>query len=163
MAMARRRVDFDQRVAGYQREAATAAILMNQAIVIATHTERPILPDAVLHLYQTVNWPWVSRQPALLAKVLATGPAVGAWDGERLIGFARAVTDGYFRAYIEDVVVHPTYQRQGIGRQLLSHLLGELPQIDVVSLFCQTDLAPFYEQFGFKVRGKQIVLHKNKS
>lgn len=131
-------------------------------MIIATYAEHPILPAAVLHLYKTVNWPWVSRPPAVLATVLAAEPAVGAWDGDRLVGFARAVTDGYFRAYIEDVVVHPDYQRQGIGRQLLTRLLDELAQIDVISLFCQTELAPFYERLGFKVRGKQVVLHRNK-
>lgn len=135
---------------------------MNQPIVIATHSERPIPPAALLDLYQAVHWSWVSRPPEVLATVLASGPAVGAWDGERLIGFVRAVTDGHFRAYIEDVAVHPAYQRRGIGRQLLAQLLDILVHIDVISLFCQADLAPFYAQLEFKARGNQVVLHRNK-
>jgi ribosomal protein S18 acetylase RimI-like enzyme len=63
------------------------------------------------------------------------GLAVGAWEDERLIGFARAVSDGVFRAYIEDVVVHENYRRSGIGQKLLSRLMNELSDIETVSLF----------------------------
>lgn len=134
---------------------------MNQTIAILTHTERAIPPSAVLALYRVVAWLWISRPPDVLATVLDHHPAVGAWDGERLIGFARAVTDGHFRAYIEDVIVHPDYQRQHIGQELMAHLLTSLTHIDVISLFCQSELRPFYEQLGFQARGQQMVLHKN--
>lgn len=129
-------------------------------IVLASHTQRAIDPAAVLHVYATVGWPWVNREPDLLAVVLTTHPAVGAWAGEQLIGFARAVTDGHFRAYIEDVAVDPAYQRQGVGRQLLTGLLAMLTHIDTISLFCQADLVPLYRDLGFKPRGNQVVLHR---
>ncbi len=135
--------------------------MIDQTIVIAPHTQRAIQPDAVLNLYKTVGWPWVNRQADLLAIVLDSEPAIGGWHGDQLIGFARAVTDGHFRAYIEDVAVHPAYQRQGIGRQLLGCLLGILAHIDTISLFCQTDLVPFYTDLGFVPRGNQFVLHRS--
>ncbi len=134
--------------------------MTNQTIVIASHQECAIDSAAVIALYAAVDWPWVNRQPAFLTTVLATAPAVGAWDGTRLVGFARAVTDGYFRAYIEDVAIHPAYQRRGIGRRLLTELLTHLAHIDTISLFCQADLAPFYTDLGFRQRGNQVVLHR---
>jgi GNAT superfamily N-acetyltransferase len=44
---------------------------------------------------------------------------ITAWDGERLVGILRALTDGAYSAYIADLAVHPDYQRQGVGKQLL--------------------------------------------
>jgi len=133
---------------------------MNQPkIVVATYAQRAIDPNAILQLYKAVGWPWINRERAVLAIVLNADPAVGAWDGQALIGFARAVTDGHFRAYIEDVAVHPVYQRQSIGRQIMAQLLSELTHIDTISLFCQNDLVSFYTDLGFKRRGNQVVLH----
>ncbi|MFL0583850.1 GNAT family N-acetyltransferase [Solibacillus silvestris] len=66
--------------------------------------------------------------------------SVGAWKNDVLIGFARAVSDGKFRAYIEDVAILKEFQKLGTGTKLVSILLEELSQIDVISLFCEYDL-----------------------
>lgn len=63
--------------------------------------------------------------PAQLAELLAGSRwVVSAWDGERLVGFARAISDGVSNAYVSTVAVHPDYQRRGIGRALLERLLA---------------------------------------
>jgi hypothetical protein len=69
---------------------------------IASQAERPIDPSAVLELYASEQW-WPERTRSQVADVLRTGPAVGAWTAHRLVGFARAVTDGVFRVYVEDL------------------------------------------------------------
>lgn len=38
-----------------------------------------------------------------------------ALDGHRLVGAARALSDGEYHATVYDVVVHPEYQRRGVG------------------------------------------------
>jgi len=65
---------------------------------------------------------WTAEQ---VSSVLGHSPAVGAWDGWDLVGFALAVSDGILRAYVEDVVVSPYWCRRGIGRALLAALLGD--------------------------------------
>jgi hypothetical protein len=47
------------------------------------------------------------RTAGQVSAVLRASPAVGAWHGQDLVGFARAVTDGILRAYVEDVVASP--------------------------------------------------------
>jgi ribosomal protein S18 acetylase RimI-like enzyme len=90
---------------------------------ITLHQKRPITPHAVRELYVTVGW-WPERQEQEIAYVLDADLAVGAWDGDRLVGFARAVSDGRFHAYIDDVLVYPDYQREGLGSLLLTELLA---------------------------------------
>ena len=126
---------------------------------IAFHTERPIDAHALRALYDQANW-WPNRQPAAIADMLDHAIAVGVWDHTQLIAFARAVADGHFRAYIEDVVVHPAYRRQGIAVQMLGRLLDTLTHIETISLFCTPDLIALYEQLGFKAYRSQCVMHR---
>ena len=43
---------------------------------------------------------------------------VTAWDGGKLVGVARSITDFHYACYLSDLAVDCDYQRQGIGRQL---------------------------------------------
>jgi ribosomal protein S18 acetylase RimI-like enzyme len=128
-------------------------------VQIALHSERPIDAQAVQALYAVAHW-WPQRSADALAQVLDQHPAVGLWDAAALIGFARAVTDGAFRAYIEDVVVHPAYRRQGLARALVARLLAALEHIETISLFCTPEVHALYAQLGFKARQGQLVMHR---
>ena len=100
---------------------------------------------------------------AQIGAILERDDAVGAWDGERLVGFARALSDGHFHAYIEDVMVHPNYRRQGIADRLLRRLVDALADVDTLTLFCGADLVPLYERHNFRAFAKQTVLHRSRS
>ena len=55
---------------------------------------------------------------------------VSAWDGEALVGLARAVSDGATSAVIHSVMVEPAWRRQGVGRELRRRLMaGRSPRI----------------------------------
>ncbi len=131
---------------------------MNPEVVVASHAHRPIPADEVLALYRGQGW-WPERTALQVNRALAAGPAVGAWHEEALAGFARAVTDGELRAYVEDVVVAEPFRGTGVGRSLVRSLLDQLGSIPVVSLFCSRDLVPFYEGTDFRST-TQVVLHR---
>ena len=126
---------------------------------IRFHDERPIAAAAVVALNLAVGW-WQERGEDRVAAIL-TPLAVGAWTDDQLIGFARAVSDGVTRAYVEDVMVHPDHRRLGVATDVLERLLERLADIDVVSLFCANDLVSVYVQSGFKAT-RQIVLHRSR-
>lgn len=126
--------------------------------VVATHGLREIPAESVMHLYRMADW-WPERTAEQVSAVLDTSPAVGAWHGRSLVGFARAVTDGILRAYVEDVVVAPDWRDRGIGRALLAGLMEQLRPIPVVTLFCSPDLVRYYEASSFK-RTRQVVMHR---
>lgn len=71
-----------------------------------------------------------------------------AMDGLKLVGAARALSDGEYHATIYDVVVHPDYQRRGIGSRLMKELLAVLPVWRVL-LVADRDVQPFYRRLGF--------------
>jgi GNAT superfamily N-acetyltransferase len=127
-------------------------------VEVLLSSERPIPADAVRALYDAVGW-FPERTGADIEAVLAENLAVGAWLGDRLVGFARAISDRRIHAYIDDVVVEPEHQRRGIGGTLVKRLLDALADVREVSLFCGEENVSFYETLGFRVWESQRVLH----
>ncbi|ARY91983.1 MULTISPECIES: GNAT family N-acetyltransferase [Lacticaseibacillus] len=113
---------------------------------------RKLDDEAVLALYQAVGWVMYTRDPAKLKRALAQSLMVlGAFDGDRLVGLIRAVGDGETILFIQDLLVHPGYQRQGIGRQLVKALVDHFPEVRQRVLLTddQPDTRAFYEKIGF--------------
>ena len=71
-----------------------------------------------------------------------------AWDNDKLVGCVRVLTDGYFFGTITEHLVLPSYQKQGIGRELMSLAFETSP----TSLFfgAQPDAVAFYEKIGYE-------------
>ncbi len=88
-------------------------------------------------------------------------PVISVWDEERLIGFARATSDGIYRATIWDVVIHPDYRGAGLGRKLVETVLSHprMNRVERVYLMT-THQQRFYERIGFECNSSTtMVLH----
>jgi ribosomal protein S18 acetylase RimI-like enzyme len=72
-----------------------------------------------------------------------------AFDGDRLIGASRAITDGEYHGLIYDVAVLPEYQGRGIGRRMMRELLDRLP-VWRVMLVADENVQGFYRGLGFQ-------------
>ncbi|WP_029186171.1 GNAT family N-acetyltransferase [Streptococcus suis] len=118
-----------------------------------TYKQHPQLDfQAVLDLYASVGWSNYTDRPAMLQKALEHSLFVlAAYDGDRLVGLLRAVGDGHSIVFIQDILVLPTYQRQGIGRQLLEHAITHFPGIYQLHLLTDNTekTRSFYEAIGF--------------
>ena len=92
----------------------------------------------VLALYRAAGW-FAQDDPApQLDAMIANSFAVSAaFDASgRLLGMARALSDGVSDAYILDVVVAPDHRRQGIGRRLVSTLADHLASFGIDWIVC---------------------------
>jgi len=76
---------------------------------------------------------------------------VYALDGDRVVGTARALSDGVCNAYIVDMWTQSSYRRRGIGRHMLE-LLCQALKGQHVYLFTD-DQQEFYAACGFSQRG----------
>ncbi|MEI6065084.1 MAG: GNAT family N-acetyltransferase, partial [Pseudanabaena sp. ELA748] len=65
-------------------------------------------------------------------------PVVTIWDGEKLIGHARATSDGIYRATIWDVVVDPHYRGTGLGRKLVQTVIAHPHVCNVERVYLMT-------------------------
>ena len=109
---------------------------------------RPIPPDELHRLFALTNWT-NTRTTADIQSILANSVCVGAWQGNELVGFARAITDDLTRAFIEDVIVAEDRRGRGIGLALMRALLGRLSHVQEILLDCEAGLVGYYAQVGF--------------
>lgn len=121
---------------------------------MVTFSERQdIDPAQLARLYAQAPWA-AGRSEADVREMLAhTDLALSVWDGPRLVGFGRVLTDYVYRASIWDVIVDQDYQGQDIGTQIMQRILNH-PSLKRVELFwlCTRDKQAFYEKLGFSAK-----------
>lgn len=118
-------------------------------------------PSEYLLLRKLVGW---GEMPIdIIEKALTKNIyAVCAYNeiGE-IVGSARIVGDGGLCFYIQDVMVHPQFQKQGIGTGLLVKVMEYLkinaPYNSYIGLMAAKDLEHFYQKFGFQTRSNEFM------
>ena len=86
--------------------------------------------EQLLELYTDAGWIAYTSDPDRLERAVRQSQAVyPAWDGSRLAGLLRAVGDGETILYVQDLLVHTRYRRQGIGRALLERVRADFAHV----------------------------------
>ena len=115
--------------------------------------ERSVSIDDILHLYQAVGWTNYTNQPQMLEKALSHSLATYlARDDEEIVGLVRLVGDGFSSILVQDLIVLPSYQRQGIGSNLMKEALADYKdayQIQLATEQTEKTLG-FYHSLGFE-------------
>ena len=109
--------------------------------------------EDVLHLYQAVGWTNYTNQPKMLEQSLSHSLVIYlALDGDAVVGLIRLVGDGFSSVLVQDLIVLPNYQRQGIGSSLMKEALGNFKEAYQVQLATeQTEKnVGFYRSMGFE-------------
>lgn len=80
----------------------------------------------ILGLYTSVGWTNYTDNPEMLRNAYLNSLKIyGAYVDDKLIGIIRVVGDGYSVIFIQDLLVHPEFQRKGVGTLLLKKVLCE--------------------------------------
>jgi ribosomal protein S18 acetylase RimI-like enzyme len=110
----------------------------------------PVDLEQLARLFDSVGWQHRTRDPERLAQMVRGSLyGVSALDGGSLVGYARAVSDGAFNAYVSTVAVLPEFQRRGIGRELLRRLMAGRETVQFV-LHAPPHVQAFYLRCGFR-------------
>ena len=108
--------------------------------------------EEILHLYEKVGWTNYTSNPEMLKNAYDNSLKIlAAYDSEILIGIIRAVGDGFSILYIQDILVLPEYQRQGVGTALMEEMLETYKHVyQKVLLTDDTEKTiAFYKSIGF--------------
>jgi GNAT superfamily N-acetyltransferase len=85
---------------------------------------------------------------------------ITAWDGEKLIGISRSLTDFAYVAYLADLAVDQKYQKSGIGKQLIEETQARLGSECMIVLLAAPKANEYYEHIGFEHNPRAWTLKK---
>ena len=74
---------------------------------------------------------------------------VSAWDGDRLVGIARALTDFSYCCYLSDLGVDRDYQHQGLGKKMINMIRDRLGDTVTLLLLSAPESMEYYPKVGF--------------
>ena len=115
-----------------------------------SNDKNKMTPESVKLLIEQTYW--ASNRPLdIIAASIENSVCYGAFDSDsnKLIGFARVVTDFYTCYYICDVIVDETYRGKGIGKAIIDTITSN-PQFDKLEgLLITRDAHGLYSQYGF--------------
>lgn len=118
-------------------------------------------PEKLDQLWSAIGWKprGIQKWQEVLSK---SSYMCSAWDNENLIGTGRILEDGIMCMFY-DIGVHPDYQGQKVGSQIMERLIDQVKDKDYASigLFAWEENPanlPFYKKFGFeKSSGMELI------
>ncbi|NLT74738.1 MAG: GNAT family N-acetyltransferase [Chloroflexi bacterium] len=120
---------------------------------LRTGSDIPV--QQLITLYDSVGWKAYTtsrRRPDLPKALQNSSFVVSAWSGDTLVGLARGLSDDVSVVYLQDVLVLPGYQCQGIGTRLVQACLERYRHVRMCVLLADDEerSARFYESLGFQ-------------
>lgn len=117
------------------------------------------IPEAeVKRLLEEADWGQGRTLPSITQQLQSSDIIFSVWDGDRMVSFARVLTDSSYAVIILDFIVAKTHQGQGVGGRLVKAILGhpDLLGIKKWVAFSPTNQG-FFEQFSFEKSGEMMV------
>ena len=109
----------------------------------------PVPAKQIADLRQCVGWN--RMESAYKNPMMVSYAHIAVYDNSQLIGYIDSVSNCVTDAYIQDLMVHPDYQGQGIGTELMNRMIDFLKcqKIFMISVIFEDSLRSFYKRFGF--------------
>ena len=104
---------------------------------------------------------WADKRPVeIIEKSVRNSSCYGLYleDADKLVGFARVISDHATAYYLCDVIIDKEYQRKGLGTALISYI-NSLPDFSGLRGFLITRNAhALYRKFGYEVVNERVML-----
>lgn len=128
--------------------------------MISYRTGNDLDLDAVIELY--VDSTLGERRPVSdrtrMRRMLEhANLVVTAWDGARMVGISRSLTDFVYATYLSDLAVRKSYQRTGIGRELVRLTQEAAPRATLI-LLAAPAAEKYYPHIGFEHHPQAWIL-----
>lgn len=108
-----------------------------------------ISASALADLRHSVGWNRMENE--YKNPLLTSYYHIAVYESDMLIAYIDCISNGVTDAYIQDLIVHPSYQGNGIGTDLMNKMIDYLKEkhIYMISVIFDEFLLPFYKKFGF--------------
>ena len=120
-------------------------------MTIEYRVNKPVAPEQLAGVFAKSGIRRPVHDLERMEKMLAhANLTVTAWDGEALVGVARALTDFCWCCYLSDLAVDSAYQHQGIGKRLIERVRVEAGDETSLLLLAAPEAMAYYPKIGFE-------------
>ena len=113
-----------------------------------------IKDEEVLAIYKANQWSSAEKPDQLLSALRDSHSLVTARISGKLVGIGNAISDGHLVVYYPHMLVHPEYQRNGIGKKMIEAMQSKYSSFHQQMLTADGDAIEFYKAVGFVKAGK---------
>jgi len=102
-------------------------------------------------LYKACRWDWLEPDAEMHAALKGSFRLYGAIIDDRIVGFARTISDGKICGLLIDFMVHPAFRKRGIGLELANFIVNDSRNcgLQVIQLLASKEGSPLYQKAGF--------------
>lgn len=120
-------------------------------MAITYRINAPITAETVVALLRSSGIHRPVDQPERIQRMLDhANLTITAWDGTKLVGIARALTDFSFCCYLSDLAVAGDYQKSGIGKELVHRVQKAIGDESMLLLLAAPEAMEYYPHIGFQ-------------
>ena len=105
--------------------------------------------EDLFELYEANKWSSSTKIDQLYLAMQNSHSLVVAYHNDKLVALANAISDGYLVVYFPHLLVHPEYQRKGIGTRIVKVLLEKYKDFHQKMLVADDKAIEFYRENGF--------------
>lgn len=128
-------------------------------MVIDYRINTPLLAADVSELFKSSGINRPADDLARIQKMIDNADlTVTAWEGDKLVGIARALTDYSYCCYLSDLAVSGEYQKSGIGKELVNRLREHLGDEVTLLLIAAPSAVDYYPRIGFERNDRAYVI-----
>ena len=124
-----------------------------------------IIPTAgqVITLYNNAGLPRPTHDAERIKRMYdGSNLIITAWDGDKLVGVARCITDWYWSCYLADLAVEPGYQKESIGKKLIALTKEKVGEEVMILLLSVPTVMAYYPKAGFTKEDRAFTIFRTK-
>lgn len=87
---------------------------------------------------------------------------ITAWEGDKLVGVARALTDYSYCCYLSDLAIDKDYQHNGIGHELITEVQNRIGDECMLLLLSSPEAMDYYPKIGMEKAGNAFIINRKK-
>jgi ribosomal protein S18 acetylase RimI-like enzyme len=117
----------------------------------------------VIELYNAADLPRPTHDSQRIRAMFENSNLiVTAWDGDKLVGVSRTITDCVWSSYLADLAVSPDYKKSGIGKKLIQLTRERIGDQSILLLLSVPTAMDYYPKVGFVRENRAFIMHRTK-
>ncbi|MDZ4711987.1 MAG: GNAT family N-acetyltransferase [bacterium] len=102
----------------------------------------------------------VNDLPRIKKMIANANLTITAWQGEQLIGIARALTDFCYCCYLSDLAIDKKFQKKGIGKELIKRIKKEVSKDSMLLLLSAQNAMDYYPKVKFERTENAFIINR---